>query len=51
LGGREALGKEGFEVLDEVGNALGQGGEIGVWETSEDVVGEILAGVLLRSDA
>ena len=45
------MGKEGFEILDEVGNALGQGGEVGVRETSEDVVGEILAGVLLRSDA
>ena len=51
MGGREALGKEGFEVSDEVGDALGQEGEVVVGETSEDVVGEILAGVLLRSDA
>ena len=51
MGGREALGKEDFEVLDEVGDALGQIREVGVRETSEDVVGEVLAGVLLRSDA
>jgi len=50
LSGREALGKEGFEVLDEVGDALGQVREVGVGETSEDVVGEVLAGVLFRSD-
>jgi len=51
LGGREALGKEDFEVLNEVGDALGQIREIGVGETSKDVVGEVLAGVLFRSDA
>ena len=45
------MGKEDFEVLDEVGDALGQVRDIGVGETSKDVVGEVLAGVLLRSDA
>ena len=50
MGGREALGKEDFEVLDEVGDTLGQDCEVGVRETSEDVVGEVLAGVLLRAD-
>ena len=51
MSGREALGKESFEVLNEVGDALGQVCEIGVGETSKDVVGEVLAGVLFRSDA
>ncbi len=51
MGGWEALGKEGFETTDEVRDALSEAGQVGVRKAAEDVVGEVLLWVLLRSDA